>query len=85
MTPEDVKRFEILLDLSAHPGWSILLDEFDFKIDSLKDGFTTFGITSELLAFGQGRISVYRELASLRPILSQALENNKEDEQETTF
>lgn len=85
MTPEDVRKFETLLDLTSHPGWALLGDEHDFKIEAIKDGFTTFGITSELLAYGQGRISVYRELASLGPIIRQALENNKEDVETTTF
>lgn len=80
MTPEDVKRFETLQDMFAHPGWRIRIDEFEFKEQALKEQFAQFGITAELLAFGQGRISVYRELAGLPALLEQALENKKEDE-----
>lgn len=79
MTSDDIKRFETLLDLTSHPGWGLLLDEYDFKIEAIKDGFTTFGITESILAYGQGRISVYRELASMGPILRNALDNQKED------
>jgi hypothetical protein len=81
VTPEDVKRFETLLDLSSHPGWAILLDEYEFKVESIKEGFTQFGLDAGILAYGQGRISVYRELASMAPIIRNALENQKEDEQ----
>lgn len=84
MTPENVRKFETLLDLTSHPGWALLGDEHDYKIEAIKDGFTTFGVSPELLAYGQGRISVYRELASLGPVIRQALESNKEDESEQT-
>lgn len=79
MTSDDIKRFETLLDLTSHPGWALLLDEYDFKIEAIKDGFTQFGITEGILAYGQGRISVYRELSSMGPILRNALDNQKED------
>lgn len=81
MTPEDVKRFETLLDLTSHPGWGLLLDEYEYKVEAIKEGFTTFGLADQILAYGQGRISVYRELASMGPILRNALDNQKEDEQ----
>lgn len=80
--PEDVKRFETLLDMFGHPGWALLIDEFNFKTEGIKEGFTTFGIDPALLAFGQGRISVYRELEGLPILLRNALEE-KEDVEET--
>jgi hypothetical protein len=80
VTPEAVKQFETLLDMFGHPGWQVLMEEFDFKIDSIKEGFTSFGITPELLAFGQGRISVYRELQGLPTLLRNALEEKDVEE-----
>lgn len=73
MTPEDVKKFEKLQDLFSHPGWALLIDECNFKVDAIKESFTTFGLTEALVAYGQGRVSVYRELNSLPLIIEQAL------------
>jgi hypothetical protein len=83
MTPDNVKRFETLQDLFTHKGWGILLDEFEFKEASLKEQFCQFGIAPELLLFGQGRISVYRELAGLPAIIDQALKPEEDDEPNT--
>lgn len=85
ITQENVKRFETLLDLFSHPGWGLLMDEFDFKEQALKEQFVQFGISPELLAFGQGRLSVYRELASLSPVLRNALEENNDNVEETSI
>lgn len=73
MTPEDVKKFEKLQDLFSHEGWGLLIDECNFKIDAIKESFTSFGITENLLSFGQGRVAVYRELSSLPVIIESAL------------
>lgn len=78
MTPEDVKKFETLQDLFSHRGWAILDDEFDFKIDSIKEQLTHFGVTEALLAFGQGRISAYREIKGLPNLIEMALKDNVE-------
>lgn len=81
MTSEDVKRFETLLDLFSHAGWRVLVDEFQFKTEAIKEQFTVLGIDPNILAFGQGRISVYRELEGLPTLIRNALE--KEDEPDT--
>jgi hypothetical protein len=80
VTPEDVKRFETLLDMFGHPGWRILIDELNFKTEALKEQFTGFGLDPTLLAFGQGRISVYRELEGLPTLLRNALEEKDESD-----
>lgn len=81
MTAEDVKRFETLLDWFSHPGFKILCDEFQFKTEAIKEQFTVLGIDPGILAYGQGRISVYREIEGLPTLIRNALE--KEDEPDT--
>jgi len=81
ITPENVKRFETLLDLFSHPGWALLCEEFNFKVEAIKEGFTVFGLDPNVITYGQGRISVYRELEGLPIILRNALDEQKEDEQ----
>lgn len=80
MTPEDVKKFETLQDLFSHPGWPVLINECDFKVESIKESLTSFGIAENLLAYGQGRISVYREFSSLPVIIDQALKPQEDGE-----
>jgi hypothetical protein len=82
VTPENVRRFETLHDLFQHPGWSILEDELIFKTEAIKEGFTQLGVTEPLLAYGQGRISVYRELTSLPAVIRKALDEQDVDENE---
>jgi hypothetical protein len=79
VTSDDIKRFETLLDLFGHPGWALLLDELRFKTESIKEQFTVLGIDPSVLAYGQGRISVYRELEGLGPVIRAALEENVEE------
>jgi hypothetical protein len=81
MTPEDVKRFETLQDLFSHPGWAMLVEELDARTEAIKEGFTTFGVTETLLAFGQGRISTHRDLTSLPNVIEHALK--EQDDVET--
>lgn len=77
MNPEDIKKFESLQDLFVHPGWKVLEEELEFKVESIKEGFTQLGVSDALLAYGQGRISVYREFAGLPSVIDAALEDVK--------
>ncbi len=79
ITPENVKKFETLQDLFAHPGWLLLVDELEFKRESIKESFTVFGTPQELITFGQGRICVYDELKGLPSMIEHALKEDKED------
>jgi hypothetical protein len=49
-----LKDSKLYSTLFGHPGWALILDEFDFKTEGIKEGFTSFGIDPTLLAFGQG-------------------------------
>lgn len=80
MTPEDVKHFETLQDLFTQPGWAVLAEELEFKIEAIKEGFTAFGTLPELISYGQGRISVYRELLTLPAIINNALDELKNEQ-----
>lgn len=81
MTSEDAKKFETLQDLFAHEGWALLVEEMNAKIEAIKEGFTRPGLTVDYLAFGQGRINVYREMDSLPRVIEHALNEYKEDAQ----
>lgn len=83
MTPEDVKKFETLLDLFAHPGWKLLVDELEFKREAIKESFVQFGVAENLLTYGQGRIQVYDELRGLPSLIEQALKPQEDDEEAT--
>ena len=80
MTPEDVKKFEALLDLFAHPGWAHLAEELEFKETSLKDQFLTSTQGIDWFRYTQGRISAYREIAGLPAFLRSVLEQKDVEE-----
>lgn len=80
IAPEDVKRFEDLQDLFSNPGWKVLADELEFKVEAIKEGFTQFGTLPELISYGQGRISVYREFLTLPDIINNALNEHANEQ-----
>lgn len=79
MTPEQIRELEQILETCNSPGWKLILNDVDHKVDAIKEGFTQFGITEQLWNYGQGRISVYRELLTLEAVLDEALKQAKED------
>lgn len=82
MTPEQIRDYETLLDMFSHPGWKLLEKDFEEKIDHLKEGMSNFTVenTEKLYAFGQGRVSVLRDLMSWPNLIRSALEDKNEQE-----
>jgi predicted DNA-binding protein len=75
MTPEDTRRLEAIHSTVTSDGWKYLVEDIETKVESIKEEFTQAATNLELLRFGQGRLVVYREFASLRAIVAQILDN----------
>lgn len=79
MTPEDVKRYETLQDMFAHPGWTILADEFDTNIEILREEVLSYKMDFDRVMYTRGRISTLRDIKAFPAIIENALKD--EDEQ----
>lgn len=81
MTPEDVKRFETLQDMFAHPGWQLLVDEFDLTITALKEEVLAYKMDYDRVMYTRGRITTLRDIRAFPAVIEQALKDEEEDEQ----
>lgn len=80
MTPEDVKRFETYQDMFAHPGWTMLMDEFETNIESLKEEVLQYKMDYDRVMYTRGRITTLRDVKSFPAAIEHALKE-QEDEQ----
>lgn len=82
MSNDDTKRLEAIHSTVSSDGWKYLVEDIEAKIDAMKEEFINPNVSLELLRFGQGRISVYKEMVSLRDVVSQIIDQHAEDLQE---
>lgn len=82
MSNDDTKRLEAIHSTVSSDGWKYLVEDIESKIDAMKEEFVNPNVSLELLRFGQGRISVYKEMVSLRDVVSQIIDQHAEDLQE---
>lgn len=82
MTNEDQKKLEAIQSTIATDGWNVIMDDLVKKLDAIKEEFTNPGVSLEMLRFGQGRLTVYREFLSLGNMIENILQNAIEDAKE---
>lgn len=80
MSPDDRTRLEAIQSTVISDGWNYLIEDIQAKVDSMKEEFLNPQVTLELLRFGQGRISVYKELIGLRNVVERVLEDADADD-----
>lgn len=80
MSPDDRTRLEAIQSTVISDGWNYLIEDIQAKVDSMKEEFLNPQVALELLRFGQGRISVYKELIGLRNVVERVLEDADADD-----
>lgn len=84
MTSEDVKRLEAIQSTVVTDGWKYIIEDVETKVKQLKDELINPQVGLDLLRLAQGRIVVYNELLTLGVMVDQALEMNKEDNEQAS-
>jgi hypothetical protein len=79
VTDAELKGLEEMFDMTAHKGWSILMEDMDRRVDALKEGLATKEATVYQIGLVQGHIKVYRELKNLRSMIEMALKEYEEE------
>lgn len=77
-----VKKLEQLFDLTSHPGWIMLCEDMQERIEATKEGMTRAEVTAYQQGLANGHIKVYRELIALRRIIEISREQAKDEETE---
>jgi hypothetical protein len=78
MNAENLARLEAIQSTVVSDGWKFLMEDIEDKLKAIKEEFTSPQVNLELLRFGQGRITVYKELLSLEAIVNAAIDQSKE-------
>ena len=81
MNREQRGKLEALFDLTSHPGWKVLGEDLDQRVNALKEGLASNESTSYQLGLAHGHIKVYREFMNLRGLIEMVLKQEEEDEQ----
>lgn len=79
MNVEQRQKLESMFDLTSHPGWKVLGEDLEKRVDALKEGLATREATIYQLGLAHGHIKVYRELISLRDLIEMILKQDQED------
>jgi hypothetical protein len=80
MDAETRKTLELLNNTVHTPGWDVLADDLETKIEQIKEELLNTQITGDLLKIAQGRILAYRDILSLPVFLDEALKPQEVDE-----
>ncbi|MDE2097305.1 MAG: hypothetical protein KGL39_08690 [Patescibacteria group bacterium] len=75
MSPEDLKRLEAIQSTVTSDGWNYLIEDILVKVDAMKEEFLNPQVTLDLIRFGQGRVSVYKEIIGLRSVVERVLDD----------
>lgn len=75
MSPEDLKRLEAIQSTVTSDGWNYLIEDIQAKVDAMKEEFLNPQVTLDLIRFGQGRVSVYKEIIGLRSVVERVLDD----------
>ncbi len=82
MDQETQKALESLNEMIHTPGWDVLEEDIQEKVDDLKEQVLHPEVTGDLLKIAQGRIIAYREILSLPVIVEAALNPEVEEDQD---
>lgn len=82
MTNEQRRTLELVFDLTAHPGWKVILSECEEKLASFKEALISPGKT-DLYDLGliRGKASAYSELLNMRNAVETVLNVDEANEQ----
>lgn len=75
----DEQKLEELFDMTNHPGWKLLMEDLNERVDALKEGLANNRADEYQLGLAQGHIKVYRELSNLRVMIEQLMKQQQED------
>lgn len=78
MTPQDIKYYESLIDLSAHPAWASFEEELRKEIWNIQGNILESAHTIEQLHFAKGYVAALAATANLRETAKSVLDNQDE-------
>ena len=78
MNEQDVKYYEGLIDLTAHPRWADFVEEIKKEIWSIQGNVLESVSTVEQLHFSKGYVAGLAATANLRETAEKVLENQGE-------
>jgi hypothetical protein len=66
--------------MTAHPGWAILTEDLQERVDNIKESMLHGELSVYDVGLAQAHVKVYREIINLRLMVEQALKQAQEDE-----
>lgn len=78
------ESLEQLYELTNTPGWAVLAEDLDKKVEAIKEELTVPSkeVDGELLRIAQGRILAYRDILSIHGAVGYALKQADEEAEE---
>jgi hypothetical protein len=76
---DQIQKLETLFDLTSHPGWKILTEDMEDRIDAIKESLTQGEVSAYDLGLAQAHVKVFREITTLRNMVEIAIKQSIED------
>jgi hypothetical protein len=67
----DSQKLEVLHEMTNVPGWKLLVEDLEARVDALKEGLVNNRSDEYQIGLAQGHIKVYREFINLRVMIDQ--------------
>jgi hypothetical protein len=67
----DAEKLEALHEMTNVPGWKLLVEDLEARVDALKEGLVNNRSDEYQIGLAQGHIKVYREFINLRVMIDQ--------------
>jgi len=76
----DEQKLELLFDMTSHPGWLLLVEDLEARVEAMKEGLVRNESSPYQVGMAQGHVKVYREFIHLRTMIEQMREQMKDNE-----
>jgi hypothetical protein len=76
---DQIQKLETLFDLTSHPGWKILVEDMEDRVDAIKESLTQGEVSAYDLGLAQAHVKVFREIITLRNMVEIAIKQSIED------